>query len=197
MRKGKSSARVMLAAALGVAVAYAEVGMPGKEGATEKESTSITEGPQDMEQAGKEGSPEKGGEFSPITLSGAQVAEICQLKDRAEKRWGALVKRDFTTAYSYETPEYRKETSAKRFGAHFGAQARWHMATVSEVRYDRSDEATVSIALDFSFDLPTDETARTTSFIKEQWVRVDGTWWHRDDRQPLGGGNHSQPSQRK
>jgi hypothetical protein len=68
---------------------------------------------------------------------------------------------------------------------------------VKEVRYDRPGEATVVIALTYSFELPTDEEVQTTSSLREQWVRGGDAWWHKDKQHPLGGGDRSEPSQRK
>jgi len=201
MRKARSSARAVLAIAVLVAAGWvaADAGVVKPEGGGESSAKASvrTGGPQDMGQERTVTPPAQAGESGSAADSAERAAEERQLSERVRKRWEALVKRDFATAYTYETPEYRKENSVQRFGAQFGSLVRWHMATVKEVRYDREDEATVKIMLDYSFDLPTDETARTTSVIREQWVRIDDSWWHRDERHPLGGGNQSQPSQRK
>jgi len=204
MRKARSSARVVLAAALvlGVGWTLADVGAgkPAREGPSAKTSAQAapraTGGPQNMPSE-TEASPAQAAESKPAPLSAEQVAQLAQLKDRVEKRWDALIARDFAKAYTFETPEYRKEQSLERYSAHFGTRVKWVKAEVKEVRYDHPGEATAVVALTYSFDLPTDEEVQTTSSLREQWVRVDDAWWHKDKQQPLGGGNRSESSQRK
>jgi hypothetical protein len=45
------------------------------------------------------------------------------------------------------------------------------------------------IELEFSFALPgSDQLARTTTNIVEQWVFDQGQWWRKQPQKPLGGG---------
>jgi len=183
MSKQKARSCVLVAVVLAFVAGCerAEVG-------AEKKAVGRTEGPQDM-RAQTKGAPSPAADESGIVVVfDEQALEMCRLRERVEQRWNALIKRDFAAAYTYETPAYREENSPERFAAQFGARVSWHMATVKQLRYDRGDEATAAIALNYSFDLPTDEVAQTTSRIREQWVRVDNEWWHRDNRSPLGGG---------
>jgi len=121
-----------------------------------------------------------------------------QLKQRVAARWAAVIKRQFATAYEYETPDYRKAHSAQQYAGKFGSGIDWHVATVKRIRYDRLDEADVVITIDYSFDLPGgDQPARTTGDVHERWVLDDGQWWRRDIQQPLGGGKQSEESPNK
>lgn len=118
-----------------------------------------------------------------------------QLKQRVEERWAAVIKRDFKTAYEYETPEFKKGHSAEQYAGQFGSAIEWRLATVKSIGYDRPDEADVVIAIDYSFNLPGgDQPARTTGNVHETWLFADGQWWRRDIEQPLGGGEQTEAS---
>jgi hypothetical protein len=183
MSKQKARSYVLAAAALAFVAGCERADVDA-----EKKAVGRTEGPQDMRAQTKGAPSPEADESGVVVVFDEQALQMCRLRDRVEQRWHALIKRDFAAAYAYETPAYREENSLERFAAQFGTRVSWHIATVKQLRYDRADEATAAIALNYSFDLPTDEVAQTTSRIREQWVRVDNEWWHRDNRRPLGGG---------
>ena len=148
-------------------------------------SAARTGGPQTMESKSAQALRPLAETYQP---SSEQLALEPALRERVKQRWDALLQRDFKAAYRFETPAYRREHTEKEFSSEFGSMVVWHVATVKELRYDRPQEAEVLIALDYSFPMPSGNDARTTGFFRETWVFLDGEWWRRNDRQPLGGG---------
>jgi hypothetical protein len=162
------------------------------------QKASGTAGPQNMAPKLTQDSDQQGEAAKESKPPGGKLAKESELRERAQQRWDAVVKKDFTKAYSFETPEYRKENSAETFAQQFGRMVRWHMATVEELRYHRDNEAELVIGLDYSFSLPgSDETVRTTGRFKEIWVLLGDQWWRRSERQPIGGGQSSKPSRQE
>ena len=152
-----------------------------------------THGPQAMEAdpgeaAGAQAEPAR--EPTP-----EEVAREPRLKERAEGRWGALIAGDYTKAYAFETPEYRKQKTAEDFGRQFGRMVSWHLARVKDVMYHRPGEAEVVINLDYSFPHPDgDGMLRTTGRLVEQWVFLEDEWWHVAVPQTLPSAMQSKPS---
>jgi hypothetical protein len=152
-----------------------------------------THGPQDVARGGDNLAPaEKGGEKRILTEE--EAAKEQRLRERVQQRWDAVVKRDFEKAFEFETPEYRKGHTAEDYGRQFGTMVQWHMARVKDIGYHSPDEAEVVVALDFSFPLPAGEDAKTTIDAREKWVFLEGDWWRRHVKSPLGGAKQSEPS---
>jgi hypothetical protein len=144
---------------------------------------------------GPPGAVDSSQQAKPALPAGTKLPAAFDAKDRAlearvEERWAAVIKRDFAKAYGFETPDYKKKNSARQYAGKFGDAVDWHKATVKTIRYDRPNEADVVVSLDYSFELPRGEPARTTGDIHDRWVLVDGQWWRRNLEEPLGGGNH-------
>ena len=124
---------------------------------------------------------------------GVDLPKEAELRKRVQARWDAVVKRDFVSAYAFETPEYREAHTAEEYASQFGPRIQWHVAKVKDLRYDRFDKVDVIVTLDFSFELPgVDQLARTTKDIKDRWVFADDQWWRRQPSQPLSGRKQSQ-----
>jgi len=167
----------------------AESSAPAVKGVGPSRQTSFVPGPP--------GAKEPPADMSAMQAPAWQPSkdQEAQLKQRVEERWGAVIKRDFKTAYEYETPEFKKAHTAQQYAGQFGSAIDWHLATVKSIGYDRPDEADVVIAIDYSFDLPGgDQPARTTGDLHETWLFADGQWWRRGIEQPLGGGEQTEAS---
>ncbi|MBK1647370.1 hypothetical protein CKO36_01865 [Rhabdochromatium marinum] len=101
------------------------------------------------------------------------------LLDRVQAYWAALVEKDFDAAYQYQTPEYRKEHSAKEFAKSFGPYATWYGIEPIKIDYTNDSVAIVGFLLDHSIiDMSLDQPIRFERYIKETWVREGGEWWH-------------------
>jgi hypothetical protein len=147
-----------------------------------------TEGPQDRR-------VEVPGEPVVTKAAGIKLPKEAELRERVQARWDAVIKGEIDKAYGFETPEYRKAHAEEDYRAAIGRRVTWHVATLKDLRYDRTDAAEAIIALDYSFALPgSDEMARTTSIISDRWVYSEDQWWRQDTQRPLGGKTQPQPS---
>jgi len=111
------------------------------------------------------------------------------LVERVRSRWAAVVERDFKQAYEFETPDYRASHTPEEYTGQFGTLAKWHVATVKELRYHSPDRVEVVVNLDYSFNLPgVSRPVRTQLDLREFWVYLGQEWWRRHDgsRQSLG-----------
>jgi hypothetical protein len=103
-----------------------------------------------------------------------------ELKDRAEKRWGALIKGDFETAYTFSSPDFRAVVSLQQYRSKFGRALSWRLARVVNVSYDEPTVATVSVEVAYRTSLPgiVGEMIETQSLISEKWVYKNRQWWY-------------------
>jgi hypothetical protein len=127
----------------------------------------------------------------PAAESGAQIpddAETRALVERVRARWAAKLKRDFTTAYGFESPEYRAENSADAYAARYGGMVKWHGVDITSVRYDDDGAATVYVDVDHTVHSPFDAgDIRQSITMTERWSRSDGTRYHViEKRSPVG-----------
>jgi hypothetical protein len=127
------------------------------------------------------------------TLTPEEIQREQRLKQRAQQRWDAIIDRDFSKAYEYETPKFRAENSPKEYRAKYGGPVTHHVATVKDVRYDAPHEAVVKIMLEASFPLG-GEQVRTTVPVYDRWTYLEGEWWRLDIDRPLGAPSNPQPS---
>jgi hypothetical protein len=107
----------------------------------------------------------------------SQKKKIETVKERALARWNALIEKDWTAAYSYESPNYRKNYSRRDFINSFGQAVTWigikHLSTtpISETLSD------VNLELQFNYDMG-GNLVRIPSNITERWQLVNNKWWH-------------------
>jgi hypothetical protein len=119
------------------------------------------------------------------------------LLKRLESRWAALLKRDFSTAYDYESPKVRAELDREEFIARFGAMVEWH--GIKPLRIDYEDEVTadVTVMLDHSIHGFTGvDPFRTEGAVKERWVEEGGEWWHQSQSVNIAGMAPDEPGQK-
>lgn len=156
----------------------------GVEASSDK--TVQTAGPQDMRPP-EAAEPE---DTAPKQAPGVKLVDEDTLRQRIQARWQAAIAGDFAKVYGFETPAYRETTSQSDYASRLArSQARWHVATLKELRYDRATQCDAVIALEFSFALPgSDQLARTTTEVVEPWEFDQGQWWRKQPQKPLGGG---------
>jgi hypothetical protein len=157
-----------------------------------KPASGSTAGPQSFRPA----SEAEASEEAPKQAAGVKLENEAELRKRVQARWDAALKGDFEAAYAFETPEYRKANPKEEYLFRMGRRvARWHVATLKELRYDRADEAEAIVTLEYSFALPgSDRIVRTKGNFSEHWRFSDGTWWRQESRRPLGKKAQSNPS---
>ncbi len=104
------------------------------------------------------------------------------LKQRVLERWQALIAQDFAKAYTFETPDFRRQFTPAQFKAGFGNRLRWR-----DIRWldadmatdDGSEGATVHLELVYEFVWPSlGKLVESTSPLRERWIYRDDQWWH-------------------
>jgi len=156
-------------------------------------SRSVTSGPQDMRSPADTSNLV---DAEPLRAPAVELIDEDKLKERVQARWDAAINGEFTKAYAYETPEFRKANKPEDYAFRLGrARVRWHVASLKELRYDRADEADAVVTLEYSFAMPGGDTlARTSGDFPERWVYLDGDWWRQEIREPIGGRPQPKPS---
>jgi hypothetical protein len=109
-------------------------------------------------------------------ISGGTPEE--QVTRLAQKRWEALIKRDFNAAYEYLQPGYRAVRSADAYKNSFGSAGQWLSAEVNAATCE-PERCTVKVRLVTKNFAP--QTMRSlpqiTTVVDETWVRDEGNWW--------------------
>lgn len=134
------------------------------------------------------------GEMAEMTASSKPVPNVptdpvsASIIERVNARWTALSKRDFSTAYSFETPAYRAARSAEDFSGQFGPYAVWHGIEPLGISYVDDAVADVTFLLDVTVtDMQTDKQVRLKQFVKERWVHEAEEWWHQSQSVNISG----------
>lgn len=111
------------------------------------------------------------------------AADEASLKGRVLDRWQALIKRDFESAYLFETPAYRAIFNPRQFQLQYGGQVDWRVANVKSIDYDSPNVARVGVEITSRSVDPNrnGEVSDITQQVKETWLRKDGQWWHQRD----------------
>lgn len=98
------------------------------------------------------------------------------LKERAIGRWGALIESEWTTAYSYQSPSYRKNYTRKEFINSFGTAVGWKSVSFKSINLINDKLAEVTLVLDISFDAGYELVDLPTNIV-ERWQYTDDNWW--------------------
>ncbi len=106
-----------------------------------------------------------------------------RLEQRVRERWQAKIDRDFDRMWEYATPEYRKIFPKHLYRQSFSYALDWELTSVEVIHYD-ADAAVASVAVRV-MSIPTKQTSEasrligaTPSELREQWIFIDGEWWH-------------------
>lgn len=99
------------------------------------------------------------------------------VKERAVARWNALIEKDWTTAYSYESPNYRKNYSKGEFINSFGQAVTWVSIKHLSSHSINTTLADVKLELTFNYDM-SGNLMKVPSNITERWQLIDNKWWH-------------------
>ena len=101
------------------------------------------------------------------------------LTQRVAAKWDALIHKDFSTAYSFTSPGYRKLFSLDAFKSGFGNKVTWRRVEVVDIDFKDNDAAIVGINLHFVYHSPQVERVfDLQTYVQEPWVLVDGQWWY-------------------
>lgn len=100
-----------------------------------------------------------------------QIEPQKMVADLAAARWEALIKGDFTKAYSYLSPGTRDVMSLDLYKTKIRGGI-WKKANVDSVSCEQ-DRCKVLMAIEYSYrDIKSLETR-----LDENWLRQDGKWW--------------------
>ena len=94
------------------------------------------------------------------------------VKERAQARWDALVKSDFSAAYGYLSPGSRSVISAPDYAASLRAGF-WKSAVVDKVECGSAQSCDVGATIEYEF-----MGRRTKTPLRETWIRDGSEWWY-------------------
>ncbi len=126
---------------------------------------------------GEEGSSVGSGETSVSELGGI-------VKQRFQKRWQALIDKDFETAYGLESQAYRDSVDLPSYVGSYHPDLVWNSVKVDKVNVEDKTKAVVSYRLGFTFKTDWDMVLENTDFHEEEWFFENGDWWH-DKKAPV------------
>jgi hypothetical protein len=116
----------------------------------------------------------------PAGLSQAQVSE---LEQRARERWQALSAGDYGKVWEYSTPVYRSIFPKELYVLQFSYVVERELTGLEVLNYD-APAAVASVAVRV-MSKPTKHTSAASQAvgavpitITEQWILIDGKWWH-------------------
>lgn len=106
-----------------------------------------------------------------------------ELEPRVLSRWKAMKAHDFSQAYEYFSPTYRKLFSLNEFNNSVGTTVEWVSVKVNKIQVEGS-RAEVTLSIDFRLHLPLgagfdfgDETGKINKIENEVWLWKNGEWW--------------------
>ena len=96
---------------------------------------------------------------------------------RANARWAAMLKADFTTAYGYLAPGVRAVVTEQAFAGRYGGRARWTAAEAVDSSCSSATKCTANIKLTTPTPLMRKKGDTVPVYFHETWVLQDGQWW--------------------
>jgi predicted small secreted protein len=99
--------------------------------------------------------------------------------ERAEKRWNALINKDWKTAYSFETPAYRKTYTVEDYRGSFGSAVTWK--SVNIISTEKTEKNITDVTLELTVFFTGQGSAKgmnIPSMFTERWLYNEDNWWH-------------------
>ncbi len=97
------------------------------------------------------------------------------VKERAEKRWAALIQGKFETAYTYGTPAFRAAVPQESYRGRFGNAASWQSAEVIGTACG-PDKCDVKVKIRLRVNMRNPMTIDTE--VSETWLLENAQWWY-------------------
>jgi len=94
------------------------------------------------------------------------------VRARAQERWDALLKGDFSAAYGFLSPGSREVVSEKNYAGGLRRDF-WKSARVEKVDCPSKDACQATVAIEYEF-----QGRRTKTPLGESWVREGSNWWY-------------------
>ena len=125
--------------------------------------------------------------FCLIIFSGCATKEAVKnsgdeeiLRERVTAYWNHKINGEFEKSYEYESPLYRKQVSVMRYVSGFDtpSKVKWVGTGIESVAID-GDSANVNLRVRLSINTGNpDRKIGPETFESEQWVKVEGVWYH-------------------
>jgi len=118
-----------------------------------------------------------------LTLAGCVAGirkheDASVIRDKAVQRWDLLISHDAAKAYDYLSPGYRATISRATYAQRMDSRGiHWKKVRFGSQKCD-SDVCHVKLIVDYTLRMagPTG-TVKSTGFVNETWIRVDGGWY--------------------
>jgi hypothetical protein len=102
-----------------------------------------------------------------------------QVRQRATERWQALVAREFSRAYNFNTPGFRAVVTPDRYRDRFGGAIVWLDTTqVVEVNCPEADRCLAKVRIDYKPVLSRSSIDKISTHVDETWLLQEGQWWY-------------------
>lgn len=100
-----------------------------------------------------------------------------QVRLRATERWQALVRGEFSAAYSYNTPGFKAVVTPDGYRNRFGSALTWLGAEVIRVNCSEADKCIAFLRIDFKPVLSRKSGDGLSTHTDETWLFENGQWW--------------------
>ena len=91
-------------------------------------------------------------------------------------RWGALLKRDYSSAYQFISPSYRSAVKSETYASTFGSALSWVAAEVVSVSCEVK-KCIATIRVDAKPLLGRKFSNTISTHVSETWLLEDDNWW--------------------
>lgn len=120
-----------------------------------------------------------------VALIGGMLAGCASLsrkpedivRERAQARWNALLKRDFERAYGYISPGGRAVVPLATYRGRIGTAVAWKSAEVSSVTCETLEKCTVQVKVTYLPAMRRAAIGTIERYLDETWVVDAGQWW--------------------
>ena len=112
------------------------------------------------------------------SLGGGSPEQV--VAQRSAAYWKARAEGDFTKAYAFSTPSYRKLNAADKFRLQFGAGAAIRSGEAVKVTCE-AEKCTAKVKINATPALPGMNLGTIATYLDEVWLLEDGQWWRYQD----------------
>lgn len=99
------------------------------------------------------------------------------VRERAAKRWQALIAGDFQKAYEYLTPGSRAVTPYAQYRARIGGAVTFKSAEPVSVVCETSEKCVVKVKVRYEAVLLRPRLGTIERYLDETWLQDAGQWW--------------------
>ena len=96
------------------------------------------------------------------------------------ERWALLIAKRGQDAFDYLTPGYKQTHDRVKYGTEMGDRpVRWYRAAFDHSECASEDSCEVAVLVDFKVRISAGMgVTESFAYIKEQWIRIEGVWYH-------------------